>query len=106
MSPTALPREAQVDEVKDLITRGKEQGFLTSEEIGIALTAAELPPEQTDTVLKVLADEGIEVVEGGDEEEEDDRPAPGKRRADEEVSLKAPTNDPVRMYLKEIGKVP
>jgi RNA polymerase primary sigma factor len=106
VSPTALPREAQVDEVKDLITRGKEQGFLTSEEIGIALTAAELPPEQTDTVLKVLADEGIEVVEGGDEEEEDDRPAPGKRRADEEVSLKAPTNDPVRMYLKEIGKVP
>ncbi|MCU1678761.1 MAG: polymerase, sigma 70 subunit, RpoD subfamily [Frankiales bacterium] len=106
MSPTALPREAQVDEVKDLITRGKEQGFLTSEEIGVALTAAELPPEQTDTILKVLADEGIEVVEGGDEEEEDDRPAPGKRRADEEVSLKAPTNDPVRMYLKEIGKVP
>ncbi len=106
MSPTALPREAQVDEVKDLITRGKEQGFLTSEEIGLALTAAELPPEQTDVILKVLADEGIEVVEGGDEEEEDDRPAPGKRRADEEVSLKAPTNDPVRMYLKEIGKVP
>ena len=106
MSPTALPREAQVDEVKDLITRGKEQGFLTSEEIGLALTAAELPPEQTDVILKVLSDEGIEVVEGGDEEEEDDRPAPGKRRADEEVSLKAPTNDPVRMYLKEIGKVP
>ena len=105
MSPTALPREAQVDEVKDLITRGKEQGFLTSEEIGIALTAAELPPEQTDTVLKVLSDEGIEVVEGGDDDEEEERPAPGKRR-DEEVSLKAPTNDPVRMYLKEIGKVP
>jgi RNA polymerase primary sigma factor len=100
-----LPREAQVDEVKDLITRGKEQGFLTSEEIGIALTAAELPPEQTDTVLKVLSDEGIEVIEAGDEEEEDERPT-GKRRADEEVSLKAPTNDPVRMYLKEIGKVP
>jgi RNA polymerase primary sigma factor len=100
-----LPREAQVDEVKDLITRGKEQGFLTSEEIGLALTAAELPPEQTDVILKVLSDEGIEVIEAGDEEEEDERPT-GKRRADEEVSLKAPTNDPVRMYLKEIGKVP
>ena len=29
MSPTVLPREAQVDEVKDLITKGKEAGFLT-----------------------------------------------------------------------------
>ncbi|MDX6206196.1 MAG: polymerase primary sigma factor, partial [Frankiales bacterium] len=37
MSPTALPREAQVDEVKDLITRGKEQGFLTSDEIAAGL---------------------------------------------------------------------
>jgi RNA polymerase primary sigma factor len=104
MSPTALPREAQVDEVKDLVTKGKEQGFLTSDDIGAALVAAELPPESTDAVLQLLTEEGIEVLDTGEEDEEVD--APGRRRADDEIALKAPTNDPVRMYLKEIGKVP
>ncbi|WP_242422213.1 RNA polymerase sigma factor region1.1 domain-containing protein, partial [Frankia torreyi] len=65
MSPTVLPREAQVDEVKDLITRGKEIGFLTTEDVTVAIQAAELPPEQAETVLQVLNDEGIEVLEAG-----------------------------------------
>ncbi|MDX6243877.1 MAG: polymerase primary sigma factor [Frankiales bacterium] len=102
MSPTALPREAQVDEVKDLITRGKEQGFLTSDEIAAGLATAELPPESMDAVLQAFTNEGIEVVDGVDADEE----APVSRREAEELALKAPTNDPVRMYLKEIGKVP
>jgi RNA polymerase primary sigma factor len=104
MSPTALPREAQVDEVKDLVTKGKEQGFLTSDDIGAALAAAELPPESMDAVLQVLTEEGIEVLDTGEDEDEAD--LVGRRRADDEIALKAPTNDPVRMYLKEIGKVP
>jgi RNA polymerase primary sigma factor len=104
MSPTALPKEAQIDEVKDLITRGKEQGFLTSEEIGAALVQAELPPESMDAVLQVFNDEGIEIVEPSEEDEEPGRVA--MLRREEELALKAPTNDPVRMYLKEIGKVP
>ena len=102
MSPTALPKEAQVDEVKDLITRGKEQGFLTSDEIAAGLATAELPPESMDAVLQAFTNEGIEVVDGVDADEE----APVSRREAEELALKAPTNDPVRMYLKEIGKVP
>jgi hypothetical protein len=56
VTPTALPREAQVDEVKDLVAKGKEAGFLTSDDIGTALVAAELPPESTDAVLRLLAD--------------------------------------------------
>src|SRR5918911_244460 len=104
MSPTALPREAQVDEVKDLVTKGKEQGFLTSDDIGAALVAAELPPESTDAVLQLLTEEGIEVLDTGEDDDEAD--SAGRRRVDDELALKAPTNDPVRMYLKEIGKVP
>jgi RNA polymerase primary sigma factor len=104
LSPTALPKEAQIDEVKDLITRGKEQGFLTSEEIGAALVQAELPPESMDAVLQVFNDEGIEIVEPSEEDEDPNRQA--MLRREEELALKAPTNDPVRMYLKEIGKVP
>ncbi|MDQ6648550.1 MAG: RNA polymerase sigma factor [Actinomycetota bacterium] len=113
MSPTAapksaaLPREAQIDEVQNLIAKGKEAGFLTSEEIGTALVAAELPPESMDAVLQVFNDEGIEIVEPGDSEEEESPEAASlRRKQEEELALKAPTNDPVRMYLKEIGKVP
>ncbi|HET6816225.1 MAG TPA: RNA polymerase sigma factor [Mycobacteriales bacterium] len=100
--PTAPAREALSDEVKDLVARGKEAGFLSSEEIGAALVAAELPPESTDAVLRLISDEGIEILEPVDEEL-DEEPAP--IRVDEEAA-KSPTSDPVRMYLKEIGRVP
>jgi RNA polymerase primary sigma factor len=101
--PTALPRDVQVDEVKDLVAKGKEAGFLSSEDIGAALAAAELPPEAMDAVLRLIADEGIEIVEPADEDLED---TPASRAAEEEAATKSPTNDPVRMYLKEIGRVP
>jgi RNA polymerase primary sigma factor len=104
VTPTALPREAQVDEVKDLVARGKEAGFLTSDDIGAALVAAELPPESTDAVLRLLSDEGIEIVDSTDEELEDEPPS--KTTAEEEAGVRSATNDPVRMYLKEIGRVP
>ena len=102
MTPVALPREAQVDEVKDLIARGKEAGFLTSEEVGAALAAAELPPESMDAVLRLISDEGIQIVDSTDDEAEDETTA----RAEDDAAKSAPTSDPVRMYLKEIGRVP
>ena len=104
VTPAALPREAQVDEVKDLVARGKEAGFLTSDDIGGALVAAELPPESMDAVLRLLADEGIEILETP-EDDLDEEPT-AKTAGDEEAGLKSATNDPVRMYLKEIGRVP
>ena len=102
VTPTALPREAQVDEVKDLVTKGKEAGFLTSEDIGAALAAAELPPESMDAVLRLIADEGIEILDTSDEELEDEPAA----KAEEDAAVRTATSDPVRMYLKEIGRVP
>ncbi|MDQ1649778.1 MAG: polymerase primary sigma factor, partial [Frankiaceae bacterium] len=100
---SVLPREAQVDEVKELITKGKEAGFLTPDDVSAALQAAELPPEQMDAVLQVLTEEGIEILDGNAEDDADEL----KRRKEEEeaLALKTPTSDPVRMYLKEIGKV-
>ena len=99
--PTTLPREAQVDEVKELIARGKEAGFLTSDDIGAALVAAELPPESMDSVLRLISDEGIQIVETTDEDLEEEA-----NRADDDAARMSPTSDPVRMYLKEIGRVP
>jgi RNA polymerase primary sigma factor len=106
-----LPPGVNVDEVKEAITaRGRERGFVTSEEILEGFPAEDLAPEQLDGLLmqveEHLRQEGIEIVEAepGDLEPE---PEVGSLRLprDDDV-LKAPTNDPVRMYLKEIGKVP
>jgi RNA polymerase primary sigma factor len=108
MTPTVLPREAQVDEIKDLIAKGKEAGQVTSEDVSAAMQAAELPPEQMDSILQVLTEEGVEIVDTTSEIDEDEAEDLRSRRKqeEEELALKTPTSDPVRMYLKEIGKVP
>jgi RNA polymerase primary sigma factor len=53
-------------------------------------------------VLRLISDEGIEILESSDDEL-DDEPVPVRV---EEEAAKSPTSDPVRMYLKEIGRVP
>src|SRR3982074_2788011 len=96
------PKDVHVDEVRDLVARGKEKGWLTADEIADALGALDLSAEQVDNVYALVAEEGIEAVAhepGADSEDVEDF------RRDPDL-LKAPTNDPVRMYLKEIGKVP
>src|SRR5919197_3207225 len=104
--------EATVDlgleEAKEAITaKGRERGFVTSEDLLEGLPVEDLAPEQVEDFLSQveehLRNEGIEVIEvPGDEVAEE---AAGLAAREDEV-LKAPTNDPVRMYLKEIGKVP
>src|SRR4029434_7375645 len=54
----------------------------------------------------VLQDENIEIVEMVDELDAEEFARDARASREEELALKAPTNDPVRMYLKEIGKVP
>jgi len=101
----ALPRDAQVDEVRSMIVRGKAAGFLSADEVGTVLSAAEIPPESMDAVLGVINDEGIEIIDSGDELEAAEKDE-ARLRKDEETAQKAsPTSDTVRMYLKEIGKV-
>lgn len=97
-----MSKDAQVDEVKELVSRGKEKGWLTNDEIWDALGSLDLSAEQSDAVYSLIAEEGIEVVEqepGSEVDEIEDF------RREAELLNKAPTNDPVRMYLKEIGKV-
>ncbi|MHB8341683.1 MAG: RNA polymerase sigma factor [Mycobacteriales bacterium] len=107
MSPSTLPKDLQVDEVKELLARGKEAGYLTSEDITISLAATELGPEQLEQVLSYLNDEGIEVLEAPADEDDDDFRAEALARKEEELAAKsAGTGDPVKMYLKSIGRVP
>ena len=100
-------KDPVLDEAKELIVaRGRERGFVTSEDLVEGLPVDDLSPEQVEDFLtqieEHLREQGIEVIEVPGEELEGDG---GKLPRDEDL-LKAPTNDPVRMYLKEIGKVP
>src|SRR6476620_1113435 len=95
-----------LDEVKESITaKGRERGFVNSEDLLEAVPVDDFTPEQVEEFLtqiqEHLSAEAIEVIEVPGE---DSDPATNVRI--EVDLLKAPTNDPVRMYLKEIGKVP
>jgi RNA polymerase primary sigma factor len=101
-------RDPVLDEAKEIITqRGRERGFVTSEDLLEGLPVEDFRPEQVEEFLAAieehLREQGIEVIEVPGEEVSIDAQAQLPREDD---VLKAPTNDPVRMYLKEIGKVP
>jgi len=103
---TEVARDLGLEEAKEQITaRGRERGFVTSDDVLEAVPVDDFTPEQVEDFLaqveEHLRGEGIEVIEvPGDEVD-----ASAQRQLDVDL-LKAPTNDPVRMYLKEIGKVP
>ena len=108
---TGPPPVINVDEAKDILAgKGRERGFVTSEELLEGLPVEDLAPEQLEDFLtqveEHLRQEGIEIVEGGTEEIEAEAEAVAIRLPRDDELLRAPTNDPVRMYLKEIGKVP
>src|ERR1700682_6034427 len=91
------------DEIKRLIDLGKKRGSLTYEEISDALYQYEdVTPEQLDELFEKLTGEGIEII---DEVGKDD-----KEIGDDETPVVvegagAVYDDPVRMYLREIGRV-
>jgi len=86
------------DAAKALVRQGQEAGFLTQEEVALALDELELDTVQIDEFYKQLDELHIEVVESGPEEEEE----PTKAQPDmAEVST-----DSLQLFLKDIGKVP
>ena len=107
---TDIRSSADLDEVRDLIILAKERGFLTTNDIVVGLEGLEMSPDQMDAVFVYLCEKGVEIVNDAEEDlEEDDEeevPHVAGKSAASEGSYPQATNDPVRMYLKEIGKVP
>ena len=102
----AANTDAAQQTIKTLLTIGKERGFVTHDELNAALPAEDFTSEQIDDVMSTLSEMGVSVVdnaesdENGDEAEEDGRAA--GNLSDSDVSG---TDDPVRMYLREMGSV-
>ena len=102
MSLTVLPSgPLTADQVSDLVALGRERGGVTMAEIAAAFDRTDLPPDAVDSVLRLLADEGVELLDTPVEDMED------LRRGDEaEAGRRASPGDLVRIYLREIGRVP
>ncbi|MET4389941.1 RNA polymerase primary sigma factor [Bradyrhizobium sp. F1.4.3] len=105
--------------VKKMIKQAKKRGFVTFDQLNEVLPSDQTSPEQIEDIMSMLSDMGINVTEADDSEAEDDKDEGGEDETDNElveVTQKAVTevkksepgertDDPVRMYLREMGTV-
>ena len=102
------PLESTVEEVRELVAEGREQGYLNADHVHDKLRDVELTPEQIDDIFILFHDLGIDILEG-DETSRAEAEAKGDEEEEPEskldLSVKSATSDPVRLYLRQIGKV-
>jgi RNA polymerase primary sigma factor len=110
---TTLLLDVQAANVKRLIARGKERGFITFDELNTILPQDQNSSEQIEDVMAQFSEMGIQVVEN--EEPEEGEPVAKVEKAETEEEEESSgnvdeatagrTDDPVRMYLREMGSV-
>src|SRR5438132_7604953 len=94
--------------IKKMLARGKERGYLTYDELNAALPQDQVSSEQIEDTMTMLSELGVNVIES---EESDEPTAVEGEEADSEVRGNLDdddigrTDDPVRMYLREMGSV-
>src|SRR6187397_416066 len=101
----ALSIEEKYDEVRQLITMGKEKGYLLYEEVNDMLPSEISSSDELDDIFSMFGSMGIEVV---DSEQKFREQKDGEEGAELDLTPGTldKTNDPVRMYLREMGTVP
>ena len=96
--------------IKKMVARAKERGHVTYEELNAALPPDQVSSEQIEDTMVMLSEMGINVIESEDGEEpgaqaeavEETEPAPSGNVNEDDLGR---TDDPVRMYLREMGGV-
>jgi RNA polymerase primary sigma factor len=109
-----LALDDKYDDIKKLIDAGKEKGYLTYEQVNDLIPADVHSPEDLDDLLTTIGTQGIDVLEGQPKLPSAtlEKKFEGETEAGEDVELDLTpgalekTNDPVRMYLREMGTVP
>src|SRR5277367_5288304 len=106
--------DVQSAAVKRLIAKGKERGYITFDELNVVLSPEQTSSEQIEDVMANLSEMGIQVVES-EETEDGEAPVAKVEKVEEEPGEEAGgnvdeeslgrTDDPVRMYLREMGSV-
>src|SRR3989338_6752334 len=116
MDQDSQQKESQKSRIKELISRGKEQGYLTYAEVNDHLPADITDPEQIEDIISMINDMGIKVSEEAPEMGEllltENEATEDEAAADEVANALAVvdgelgrTTDPVRMYMREMGRV-
>ena len=102
----AQDNDAARQTLKTLMRLGKERGYVTHDELNAALPAEDFTSEQIDDFMSALSEMGVSVVEAADTDEgsesDEEEARPAGNVSDSDVSG---TDDPVRMYLREMGSV-
>ena len=103
--------EEQYHEVRQLIAIGKEKGYLSYDEVNELLPAEITSSAELDALFSMFGNAGIEVVESEQKYREEkmlDRSSDGREEPELDLTPGTldKTNDPVRMYLREMGTVP
>ncbi len=98
--------------VKKLIQKAKEKGYITYEELNAALPSEEMSSEQIEDTMSMLSEMGINVIEEDEQDDDDSGTTEAQPKKTEVVptgnvddSDIGRTDDPVRMYLREMGSV-
>ncbi|MDR3522358.1 MAG: RNA polymerase sigma factor RpoD [Acidocella sp.] len=105
--------DTQSASVKRLIAKGKERGYITFDELNAVLPAEQNSSEQIEDIMAMLSEMGIQVVESEEGEDPEALPVAKEEAAEDEdspagnisESSVSRTDDPVRMYLREMGTV-
>ncbi|MGZ8421874.1 MAG: RNA polymerase sigma factor region1.1 domain-containing protein, partial [Nitrospira sp.] len=116
-----MPKQELLGEVKKLINLGKEKGFLTYDDLNSTLPADVVSSDQFSTIMTMFGEMDIEIVESAETERTPKATADGEEAIEESEEGEAPeenekeidltpgalsrTDDPVRLYLKEMGSV-
>ena len=100
--------EKKENKLNELYEQGKAKGTMTYDEIITKLSTTDIDPDQFDTVLETLEAMGVEVIRDANSAEGPQTPEAAPEIDDIDLSMPEgiSIDDPVRMYLKEIGKVP
>ena len=99
--------------VKKMVAKGKERGYVTYDELNAALPPEEVSSEQIEDTMAMLSEMGINVVENEEQEEaandtpanDEEEPREKSAAGNVDESDLGRTDDPVRMYLREMGSV-
>ena len=115
-----MPKQELLGEVKKLINLGKEKGFLTYDDLNSTLPADVVSSDQFSTIMTMFGEMDIEIVESAETERapkaaesddtiEESEEADSSEENEKEIDLTpgalSRTDDPVRLYLKEMGSV-
>src|SRR6266699_3003204 len=107
-----LSIEEKYDEVRQLINIGKEKGYLLYDEVNELLPSEITSSDELDDLFNTFGSAGIEVIDSDQKYLRDDKVIDRTAEGAEELELDVTpgaldkTNDPVRMYLREMGTVP